>query len=728
MASQAELNRAKELLKINKELNTLRKGDVNVSFSATESLKELYGIRSKNSEAERESLKNARAVNDALLNQSKTYQSINQLQREVVKNQNVINRSIESQKSIAKALGKERTDNIKNLVNEQSEFLKQEKKIRLIESLGLKLKGKELEGNKLTLKALKEQFAIRQFDYDTQVRVLSPMGKELLFSKIATKELKEQNKLRRTALKQVNSASQFLQLLSQIPGFGSVATQALERLTDKAQEAINNQDESFNKRKAALESFSESLGAVTSSINIQLGVLALIVTQFSRLNTQAVEFRRLTGESIQGFNKNLADGALVSIIDRFETINQLTQQFGFNAQRAFNQDNIQETTELRELMGLSAEASGRFAFFTEVSGQNLKIAAANAFAGVDAAFSQRELFEQVGNISDSIAITFGSNLELMVGTANEAKRLGLNLQQVDQIASGLLDIETSIANEFEAEVISGKQLNLERARFFALTNNLAGVTEEIGKNQEIINAFATGTRIEQEAIAGALNLSRDEVSRMIFDQSILNGMTEEEAGIRAGMNIEDAKRLALQDQLTKSVEKLSLALAAPMAFLADMASNAGVFYGFLTALAGLSFVKMVGGLAQAAVAMGALGVAINPLQIALMVGGTALLAGTIASAISRAKQVGDAIIPAGKGPIISTREGGLFQGTANDDVIMAPGIARGGRNAGLSQADVAAIAKAVRDGASQAQINLDGGRVSNRLQPSLAVNTRKYSI
>ena len=40
---------AKELLKINKELSNLRKGDVNVSFSATESLKEIYGIRSRNS-------------------------------------------------------------------------------------------------------------------------------------------------------------------------------------------------------------------------------------------------------------------------------------------------------------------------------------------------------------------------------------------------------------------------------------------------------------------------------------------------------------------------------------------------------------------------------------------------------------------------------------------------------------------------------------------------------
>ena len=725
MASQAELNRAKELLKINKELSNLRKGDVNVSFSATESLKELYGIRSRNSEAERESLKNARAVNDALLNQSKTYQSINQLQREVVKNQNIINRSTESQKSISKALGKERTNNIKDLVNEQSKFLNQEKKIRLIESLGLKLKGKELEGNKLTLKALKEQFAIRQSDYDTQVRVLSPMGKELLFSKIATGELKTQNKLRSTALKQVDGAAQFLQLLSNIPGFGSVATQALERLTDKAQEAIDNQDESFSKRKAAFESFSESLGAVTSSFNIQLGVLALIVTQFSRLNTQAVEFQRLTGESIQGFNKNLADGALVSIIDRFETINQLTQQFGFNAQRAFSSDTIQEATELRELMGLSAQASGRFAFFTEATGDNLSRAATNAFEGVDAAFSQRELFEQVGAISDSIAITFDGNLEAMVGTANAAKRLGLNLEQIDQIASGLLDIESSIANEFEAEVISGKQLNLERARFFALTNNLAGVTEEIGKNQEIINTFATGTRIEQEAIAGALNLSRDDVSKMIFDQAILNGMTAEEASLRSGMTLEDAKRLTLQDQIAKSIEKITIAGAGLLTIFANIVDNTAAFGAILGGIAGLSLIRIITQIGQLALVTGIAG---GPGAIAAMLVGGAILGAVVNSAVSKAKTAGDAIIPAGRGPIISTREGGLIQGTANDDVIMAPGIARGGRNAGLSQADVAAIAKAVRDGASQAQINLDGGRVSNRLQPSLAVNTRKYSI
>ena len=725
-SEKEKLRDAEKRLEVEKQIRDIQSDQLNIAFSATESLKTLYNIRTKNSEAERETLKVARNINSALLSQGQSYSKISDIQREISKNQNTINKATKLQNSMEAGMAAQRVGRVKAVAGIQDDILDYQKEIVKLErsKLGASKEERKIADSDILI----SKEAIKNLDaqFDRKLKLLSAQEQELLFSKLGSKELEKNNKLRQEALNKVKPASQFLQILGAIPGFSSIATEAQSDLLAATEKSIDEGGKGLKVYEQLSKSLTAGIEAVTSGVTLAIAGVVAIINSFNKLNTQAVEFRRLTGESIQGFN--LSDGALVSLIDRFETINQLTQQFGFNAQRAFNQDNIQETTELRELMGLSAEASGRFAFFTEVSGQNLKIAAANAFAGVDAAFSQRELFEQVGNISDSIAITFGSNLELMVGTANEAKRLGLNLQQVDQIASGLLDIETSIANEFEAEVISGKQLNLERARFFALTNNLAGVTEEIGKNQEIINAFATGTRIEQEAIAGALNLSRDEVSRMIFDQSILNGMTEEEAGIRAGMNIEDAKRLALQDQLTKSVEKLSLALAAPMAFLADMASNAGVFYGFLTALAGLSFVKMVGGLAQAAVAMGALGVAINPLQIALMVGGTALLAGTIASAISRAKQVGDAIIPAGKGPIISTREGGLFQGTANDDIIMAPGIARGGRNAGLSQADVAAIAKAVRDGASQAQINLDGGRVSNRLQPPLAVNTRKYSI
>ena len=225
MASQAELNRAKELLKINKELSTLRKGDVNVSFSATESLKELYGIRSRNSEAERESLKNARAVNDALLNQSKTYSSINELQREVVKNANVYNRSIQAQQSIENQLGTKRVDKVKELIDKQNTFLDQEKKITRLRAQRFGLRGKELEANKLESKILQGNLVKAQANFDSRVRFLTATEKELLFSKTATEELEKSNDLRETALSQVNTAAQFFQLLGTIPGVGVFATQ-----------------------------------------------------------------------------------------------------------------------------------------------------------------------------------------------------------------------------------------------------------------------------------------------------------------------------------------------------------------------------------------------------------------------------------------------------------------------------------------------------------------------
>jgi hypothetical protein len=50
---------------------------------------------------------------------------------------------------------------------------------------------------------------------------------------------------------------------------------------------------------------------------------------------------------------------------------------------------------------------------------------------------------------------------------------------------------------------------------------------------------------------------------MIFDQQILNGLSEEEAARKSGMSIEDAKRLTIQESINKSIAKMSEALAGP---------------------------------------------------------------------------------------------------------------------------------------------------------------------
>ena len=363
-------------------------------------------------------------------------------------------------------------------------------------------------------------------------------------------------------------------------------------------------------------------------------VIGGLVNSFFKLNSLQTEFVRLTGETADNFT-NFND-ALVSQIDSVKTLVALTEQFGFNANNAFDQINVQEATELEVLLGLSAEEAGKLAFFAQAAGQNLNTVANNINDGTDGAISVKKVLQDVGSISNDIAFTFGKNVTLLGKTAAQARLLGLNLKQVDNIASGLLDIESSLAAEFEAEVITGKQLNFERARFFALTNNLAGLTKEIGKNEEILAVFAGNNRVQQEAIASALNLSRDEVSKMIMDQSILNNMTEEE---RVQSELDAKKRLSLQESFTKSIEKLTSALAGPAAAFAAMADSAGILYTTIGLIGALSLTRAITSVISLATALGAAGVSSAALASGLTFGIAAVaIAGGIALIASQVKK------------------------------------------------------------------------------------------
>ena len=511
---------------------------------------------------------------------------------------------------------------------------------------------------------------------------------------------------------------------------------------------LGQQAASAKKEFSAIGTFTKELGkniaeATSTSNLLQLGAIA-VGKKFGELNKLQTDFRRLTGESAT--NINVLNDSLVSTSDQLKTMVGLTEQFGFNANVAFDAINIQEATELSTLMGISAEEAGNLAYFAQASGDNLKTAASNIYAGVDGAFSQKKILQDIGKVSSSIAMTFGGNLELMGKTANEAKRLGLNLQQVDKIAEGLLNIEQSIASEFEAEVITGKQLNLERARFFALTNDINGLTKEIGSNQEFINTFATGTRIEQEAIAGALNLSRDEVSKMIFDQQILAGATAKEASLRAGMSIEDAKRLTLQESINKSISKFTEALAGPLEAFAALADNAFILYTTLGLIGTVSLARTIGSLITMATTLGASAAFASTTSAALtlgigavaIVGAIALIGAAMASFNKQAQssvKVQDGYADSSRGPFtVTDRFGATAITTPGDNLAVSPNVQLRGRDrneAPSMQLDynklADAIASGAERGASKANINLDGGRVSSRLQVPSVINQRQYS-
>ena len=79
----------------------------------------------------------------------------------------------------------------------------------------------------------------------------------------------------------------------------------------------------------------------------------------------------------------------------------------------------------------------------------------------------------------------------------------MELQEVVSTSKSLLDFQSSIDAELQAELFTGKQINLERARLFSLTGDYEGLTREINKEVGDFYEFSKLNVLQQDALAKA---------------------------------------------------------------------------------------------------------------------------------------------------------------------------------------------------------------------------------
>ena len=372
----------------------------------------------------------------------------------------------------------------------------------------------------------------------------------------------------------------------------------------------------------------------------------------------------------------------------------LGKQLGFNAR--FSNDAVVEFTKLTKQIGLSEEAAGGLAKLSKANGMTLEETKTTAL-GVSQALSsqygiqldQREVLEEVGKISGQTLAMFKGSVPALTQAVAQAKLLGTNLDTAKKQASALLDFESSIENELQAELITGQQFNLERARSASLMGDLTTVMKELNNQGIDFNKFSNMNVIAQEKMAAALGLSTDELSDQLLKEQYMN-MSREQVVALAGEEV--AKRLeavSAQDKFNAAVEKMQDLFAniagGPLGQLAEMMAglldNSAALSVILGTIAGLSMTKLIIGLAGAAVQAGLLATGALTANAAISFGvGTALVVAALAAgmvAYSKAQQqatsVGDMSYANGK-TIISTKEGGLFEPSPNDEIAVAPGI------------------------------------------------------
>lgn len=273
-----------------------------------------------------------------------------------------------------------------------------------------------------------------------------------------------------------------------------------------------------------------------------------------------------TGESML-FSNHMAEVAMqtgdinITTSKLLETFGSLNKQFGFITN--FADDTLVTMTTLTKVVGTSAEAAGNLAAASSLTGgsfeDNYKDVLATSYelqrqSGVQ--FDLRDILEQTGKVTGQVRANLGSNPALIAKAITQAKMFGAELDDIVGASKALLDFESSIESELQAELLIGRNLNLERARAAALAGDQVTLAQELREQAGSFEEFSSMNVIQQEALAKSIGMQADQLADILMKQE-MQGKTARE--LRALGKDELADRLesqTLADKFNATVDKL----------------------------------------------------------------------------------------------------------------------------------------------------------------------------
>ncbi len=218
-----------------------------------------------------------------------------------------------------------------------------------------------------------------------------------------------------------------------------------------------------------------------------------------------------------------SDNIVVNETRLMESQAELTKALGVRSQ--FTSSILENNIKLKEIAGLELETRKAIAQTSVTTGRNAEkltksiLAQSKAFefeTGV--AFEFREVLTQASKQAGVLGLTFTKYPEKLAKSLMITKAMGYEMKQLDGIASSFLDFEGSISKEMEAQVLTGKELNLTRAREAALNNDLVTLAKEINTQVGSTDEYLRMNRIQQEAIAESVGMTRDGLADVLKQQ------------------------------------------------------------------------------------------------------------------------------------------------------------------------------------------------------------------
>jgi len=227
------------------------------------------------------------------------------------------------------------------------------------------------------------------------------------------------------------------------------------------------------------------------------------------------------------------------------TLVAMRQEFGVMANEHSN-ELVKSVTALQTQMGLSAEEA--FALNGTATLLNMSLEELSAEAGTlgEGLIGSKQTLKEMSKLPKSIVVAFKGTSKELEKAVIKGKLLGLSLDKVAKIGEGMLDIESSIEKQFTAQVLTGKQINLNAAREYALTGQYAKLQDEIVSQAGSLDEFQKMGPLQQKAMADALGMSTQEMTEILTKQKELTenyGLSASRAEEIMNMDAESAKNL-----------------------------------------------------------------------------------------------------------------------------------------------------------------------------------------
>ena len=262
---------------------------------------------------------------------------------------------------------------------------------------------------------------------------------------------------------------------------------------------------------------------------ILVGTASKLYHLFSEFNKESVELARnfgLTtkeGAHLQHHFEEIASSStslnatVPNLTEAFTNLNGLTGTFA-----NLSEETLTTYTDLTKAVGISSEAAGTFYKLSLLTGKSFKGTTEEIVGQVKyqkdqlhTSLSEKTIMEGIAKTTSAQRLSLRGGTEALIQSVIQAKKLGLEMNQLDSISDNILNIESSIAAEQSAELMTGRELNVEAARYYANTNQTQKLAEVLSKDIGTASEFLSKSRIEAETLAAAYGMSRNELGEML---------------------------------------------------------------------------------------------------------------------------------------------------------------------------------------------------------------------